>query len=57
MFRWFCVMYLGPELLGGRGKMAIVGESPNKQLQRTVRDKVPRHVGQRAAAELRRYTQ
>ena len=27
----------------------------NKQLQRTVRDKVPRHLGQRAAAELRRY--
>jgi hypothetical protein len=28
--------------------------SPNKQLQRTVVDKVPSHVGQRAAAELRR---
>jgi hypothetical protein len=28
----------------------------NKQLQRTVEDKVPRHIGQRAAAELRRYT-
>jgi hypothetical protein len=28
----------------------------NKQLQRTVRDKVPRHIRQRAAAELRRYT-
>src|SRR5262245_12676368 len=28
--------------------------APNKQLQRTVRDKVPRRVGQRAAAELRR---
>src|SRR5881394_1388803 len=28
----------------------------NKQLQRTVRHKVPRHIGQRAAAELRRYT-
>jgi hypothetical protein len=27
---------------------------PNKQLQRTVMDKVPRHIGQRAAAELRR---
>ena len=27
---------------------------PNKQLQRTVRDKVPRHIGRRAAAELRR---
>ena len=30
--------------------------SYNKQLQRTVMDKVPRHIGQRAAAELRRYT-
>ena len=29
----------------------------NKQLQRTVRDKVPRHIDQRAAAELRRYAQ
>ena len=28
----------------------------NKQLQRKVRDKVPSHIGQRAAAELRRYT-
>jgi hypothetical protein len=27
----------------------------NKQLQRTVMDKVPRHVRERAAAELRRY--
>jgi hypothetical protein len=27
----------------------------NKQLQRTVMDKVPRHISQRAAAELRRY--
>ena len=27
----------------------------NKQLQRTVMDKVPRHIRQRAAAELRRY--
>ena len=27
----------------------------NKQLQRTVRDKVPAHMRQRAAAELRRY--
>ena len=32
-------------------------EPPNKQLQRTVMDKVPRHIGRRAAAELRRYTQ
>jgi hypothetical protein len=31
-------------------------QSPNKQLQRTVGHKVPRHIGQRAAAELRRYT-
>ena len=31
------------------------GQPPNKQLQRTVRDKVPSHRGQRAAAELRRY--
>jgi len=30
--------------------------APNKQLQRTVGDKVPRHIRQRAAAELRRYT-
>ena len=29
--------------------------SPNKQLQRTVMDKVPSHTRQRAAAELRRY--
>jgi hypothetical protein len=28
----------------------------NKQLQRTVSDKVPIHLAQRAAAELRRYT-
>jgi hypothetical protein len=28
----------------------------NKQLQQTVMYKVPRHIGQRAAAELRRYT-
>jgi hypothetical protein len=28
--------------------------TPNKQLQRTVTDKVPRHMWQRAAAELRR---
>ena len=28
----------------------------NKQLQRTVRDKVPSHIGQHAAAELQRYT-
>ncbi|TKB68344.1 MAG: hypothetical protein E8D47_02475 [Nitrospira sp.] len=28
--------------------------APNKQLQRTVMDKVPNHIRQRAAAELRR---
>jgi hypothetical protein len=28
--------------------------TPNKQLQLTVTDKVPRHIGQRAAAEVRR---
>jgi hypothetical protein len=28
--------------------------TPNKQLQRTVMDKAPRHVRQRATAELRR---
>jgi hypothetical protein len=28
--------------------------SANKQLQRTVMYKVPRHIGQRAVAELRR---
>jgi hypothetical protein len=28
-------------------------QSPNKQLQRTVMDKVPSHMRQRAAAELR----
>jgi hypothetical protein len=32
-------------------------KSPSKQLQRTVRDKVPRRLGQRAAAELQRYTE
>ena len=31
--------------------------SPNKQLQRTARDKMPSHIRQRAAAELRRYAQ
>jgi hypothetical protein len=34
----------------------VVPAPPNKQLQRTVRHKVPSHIGQRAAAELRRYT-
>jgi hypothetical protein len=32
----------------------MIASSHNKQLQRTVIDKVPRHIGQRAAAELRR---
>ena len=35
-------------------KSAVEHMTSNKQLQRTVRDKVPRHIGQRAAAELRR---
>jgi len=35
-------------------KVSLSKEPPNKQLQRTVMDKVPRHIGQRAAAELRR---
>jgi hypothetical protein len=30
-------------------------QPPNKQLQRTVMDKVPSHMRQRVAAELRRY--
>jgi hypothetical protein len=30
--------------------------APNNRLQRTVMDKVPRHKGQRAAAEPGRYT-
>jgi len=38
----------------GPGKFEALRVPPNKQLQRTVRDKVPRHIGQRAAAELRR---
>jgi hypothetical protein len=29
-------------------------QSRNKQLQRAVRGKVPRHIGKRAATELRR---
>jgi regulator of RNase E activity RraB len=33
----------------------MYARSPNKQLQRTVMDKVPRHMRQRAAAELRRW--
>jgi hypothetical protein len=34
--------------------ISIECQAPNKQLQRTVRDEVPSHIGQRAAAELRR---
>ena len=34
----------------------MVCQPANKQLQPTVVDKVPSHLGQRAAAELRRYT-
>ena len=33
----------------------MIALSPNKQLQRTVMDGVPGHLGQRAAAEPRRY--
>jgi hypothetical protein len=33
----------------------MVGVQANKQLQRTVMHKVPRHIRQLAAAELRRY--
>jgi hypothetical protein len=33
---------------------SVSAEGPNKQLQRTVMDKVPRPLDQRAAAELRR---
>ena len=32
---------------------APLSEPPNKQLQRTVMDKVPSHIRRRAAAELR----
>src|SRR5262245_52229220 len=35
-------------------KRLCCAKPPNKQLQRTVMNKVPRHMGQRAAAELRR---
>jgi hypothetical protein len=38
----------------GSGKVPLISVPPNKQLQRTVTDKVPRRVGPRAAAELRR---
>ena len=37
-----------------RSLISMLCQPPNKQLQRTVRDKVPRPIGQRAAAELRR---
>jgi len=36
------------------GYLAVAPQAPSKQLQRTVRHKVPRHERQRAAAELRR---
>ena len=36
--------------------VGIARATPNKQLQRTVRDKVPSHKAKRAAAEQRRYT-
>jgi hypothetical protein len=35
--------------------LSALCQPPNKQLQPTVRHKVPRHMRQRAAAELRRY--
>jgi len=35
-------------------KASLSKKPPNKQLQRTVMDKVPSHIRQRAAAELRR---
>jgi hypothetical protein len=34
----------------------LIRRPPNKRLQRTVMRKVPSHIGQRAAVELRRYT-
>jgi hypothetical protein len=37
-------------------KVSFSQKPPNKQLQRTVMDKVPRHIARRAAAQLRRYT-
>ena len=45
----------------GKGRVSIepcpgLCQPPNKQLQRTVRDKVPKHVRRCSAAELRRYT-
>jgi hypothetical protein len=40
--------------LGVISCLARYDEPPNKQLQRTVMDNVPSHIGQRAA-ELRRY--
>jgi hypothetical protein len=41
-------------VLLGDGRLLSAESAPNKQLQQTVKDKVPRHIGQRAAAELRR---
>jgi len=38
----------------GQGLEQMLCQPHNKQLQRTVEHKVPRHIGQRAAAELRR---
>jgi hypothetical protein len=34
--------------------LRLLCQPPNKQLQRNVKDKVPSHIRQRAAAELRR---
>jgi hypothetical protein len=39
-----------------RNGESTVWRPPNNRLQRTVMDKVPRHIRQRAAAEPRRYT-
>ena len=41
----------GPQLIPMSARIGTY-----KQLQQTVMDKVPRHIRQRAAAELRRYT-
>jgi HAMP domain-containing protein len=39
-----------------RGKTLMASQAHNNRLQRTVMDKVPRHMRQRAAAEPERYT-
>jgi hypothetical protein len=42
------------EECGLRRSRGALRKPPNKQLQRTVKDEVPGHLGQGAAAELRR---